>query len=238
MRTGCSAAACARATTSRCSRGTASSGRSSTSRSPDRSGRDPGLCVELAAGRRLPARALRGGRRRLRGRRAAREGRGRHGRPPVAPSTSSRITTSTGSRRTEPTSRPRTRPRSTRRPRPSTEDDLYTIIYTSGTTGPPKGCMLSQPQLLRDGDRRRQDGDDVLPARRRHAPLPPARAQLRAVDAPARRARGVHDRVPRRSAPGRRSAAAGAARRCCRASRACTRRCTPPSSRASTPPRG
>ena len=31
------------------------------------------------------------------------------------------------------------------------EDDLFTFIYTSGTTGPPKGCMISPPQLLRDG---------------------------------------------------------------------------------------
>ena len=51
------------------------------------------------------------------------------------------------------------------------EDDLYTIIYTSGTTGPPKGCMLSQPQLLRDGERRRPDAR-LLPRRRPDAPVP------------------------------------------------------------------
>ena len=50
---------------------------------------------------------------------------------------------------------------------------------------------------------------DVLPPRRRHAPLPPARAQLRAADAAARGARRVHDRVPRRSAACGRGAPAG-----------------------------
>ena len=38
------------------------------------------------------------------------------------------------------------------------DEDLYTIIYTSGRPGPPKGCM--PPQLLRDGEHRRPDGDE------------------------------------------------------------------------------
>jgi long-chain acyl-CoA synthetase len=31
---------------------------------------------------------------------------------------------------------------------PVAEDDLATLIYTSGTTGPPKGCMLTQKNLV------------------------------------------------------------------------------------------
>jgi len=34
------------------------------------------------------------------------------------------------------------------RPEPVEEDDLATLIYTSGTTGPPKGCMLTQRNLV------------------------------------------------------------------------------------------
>ncbi len=101
-----------------------------------------------------------------------------------------------------------------------------------------EGLHALEPQLLRDGHRRRPDGDDLLPARRRHASLPPARAQLRAVDALARGARGVHDRVPRRSARGSPKRCRRSGRPCSRASRACTRRSTPPSSPDSTPPRG
>jgi long-chain acyl-CoA synthetase len=33
-------------------------------------------------------------------------------------------------------------------PEPVAEDDLATLIYTSGTTGPPKGCMLTQRNLV------------------------------------------------------------------------------------------
>jgi long-chain acyl-CoA synthetase len=33
-------------------------------------------------------------------------------------------------------------------PEPVEEDDLATLIYTSGTTGPPKGCMLTQRNLV------------------------------------------------------------------------------------------
>ena len=102
---------------------------------------------------------------------------------------------------------------------------------------PSEGLHALESQLPRDGDGRRPDGGDVLPPRRRHAPVPPACAQLRAVDAAARahtsgsRSRSspilcVSPRPSRRSAP-----------RSCRAFRACTRRCTPRSWPSSTPRR-
>ena len=77
-----------------------------------------------------------------------------------------------------------------------------------GDDRPAEGVHAQPSQLLRDGERRRPDGDEVLPARRRDAPVPPARTQLRAADAPARRVRRLHDRLPRRPAARRRSASA------------------------------
>ena len=81
------------------------------------------------------------------------------------------------------------------------EDDLYTIIYTSGTTGPPRAACSRHRNYYEMRERRRPDAG-VLPAGRPHAPVPPARPQLRAVDAAARREGGFHDRLPRRSAAG------------------------------------
>ena len=73
-----------------------------------------------------------------------------------------------------------------------------------------EGLHDPQPQLLRHGqDDRRHRG--LLPPDRRDAPLPAARPQLWAADAPARSAHGIHDRAPVRPAPDRRRHAAGSA---------------------------
>ena len=88
------------------------------------------------------------------------------------------------------------------------ESDLFTIIYTSGTTGQPKGCMLSHrnyyamASVVDQMDSYYRE-DDLMP-------LPPARAQLRAADAPDGCVRRVPDRSPSRPASRRRGAAAGA----------------------------
>ena len=80
------------------------------------------------------------------------------------------------------------------------EDDLFTFIYTSGTTGPPKACMIRHRNyysMVQKGDEMEQRL--ILPGRR-DAPLPAARAQLRAAAAPVGGVHRLHDRVPARSA--------------------------------------
>ena len=81
-----------------------------------------------------------------------------------------------------------------------------------GHDRPAQGLHDLAPQLLRDGRGRRRPAE-LHRARGHDAPLPPARAQLRAADAPLRRLRRLRDRVPARSAPGGRRAARGEADR-------------------------
>ena len=96
-----------------------------------------------------------------------------------------------------------------------------------------EGLHDPAPQLLLDGRGRRRD-PRLLRVRRRDAPVPAARAQLRAADAPERPVLRLHASrsSPTRCAPPRRCCRSG--RRSSRACRACTRRCTRPSSRSST----
>ena len=81
-----------------------------------------------------------------------------------------------------------------------------------GDDRPPEGLHAQPSQLLRDDERRRLDAGP-LPRGRRHAPVPAARAQLRAADAPHGCLRRVSDRVPPRPAAGRGGDARGAAER-------------------------
>ena len=76
--------------------------------------------------------------------------------------------------------------------------------------GAAEGLHDPPSQLLRDGLGGRSDAEVHRP-RRRHAPLPPARPQLRQAGAPLRPVRRDHDRVPSRSARGRARDARGAA---------------------------
>ena len=90
------------------------------------------------------------------------------------------------------------------------EEDIFTFIYTSGTTGPPKACMIRHRNYYEMATvHRRRPG--VRLRRRRDAALPAAGPQLRAADAPARRAQGLHDRVLPGPAARRRGDAGGAA---------------------------
>ena len=117
------------------------------------------------------------------------------------------------------------------------DDDLFTFIYTSGTTGPPKACMILNRNYY-DMVGRIDEIESLLPPDRRHAPVPAARAQLRAAHAPARSAPRIHDRVPARPAAASARSCPKCGRRSSRPCRACSRRCTrrcPPTSR---PPRG
>ena len=80
-----------------------------------------------------------------------------------------------------------------------------------GNDRPAEGLHDPPPQLLRDGAEGRRDGGPPDRARRRDAPLPPARAQLRAPAAPLGGVHRLHDRVPARSAARGDRAAARAA---------------------------
>ena len=89
------------------------------------------------------------------------------------------------------------------------EEDLFTFIYTSGTTGPPKGCMIRHRNYSRDGVGQRPAARPRLRGGR-PAPLPPARAQLRAPGASLVAPHRLHDRLPLRAARGGPRDAAGA----------------------------
>ena len=95
-------------------------------------------------GRRLHPRPLRVGRRALRGRDPAREGRGRprRGIPRLRHVLTFADLDDLAARGRALRGRASERAARGRRAR-SSEDDLFTYIYTSGTTGPPKGCMIS-----------------------------------------------------------------------------------------------
>ena len=166
----------------------------------DRRGRGGDLREQLPPRLPLHPRALGGGRRPRRGRGAAREGR----RPGPRPRDLVR-----GARRAA-RARPRVRSGAPRRARRSRSGrrrggPLHVHLHL-GHDRAAEGLHDPAPQLLRDdGLRRARRGLRRLG--RHDAALPAARAQLRAADAPARRARGLHARVLPGPAPGRRGAA-------------------------------
>ena len=175
----------------------------------DRCRRHSGVRLELVPRRRLSPRTLGGGRDRVRGRRSARQGRGRLRR---APGAATRHHVSRPRRARRARARPRriapdrTRRRDSRghRGRP-VHDHLHVRDDRAA-----QGLHALEPQLLRDGERRRPHAR-LLPRRRPDAPVPAPRPQLRAADAAARREGRFHDRVPLGPAARRRGAAAGAA---------------------------
>ena len=138
----------------------------------------PIYAIELGARRAVRPRALRGGRRPRRGRRAAGEGRGAR---------SSHVVSYAGLDGLRASGRQYAagHPEALRERADSIdEDDLFTFIYTSGTTGPPKACMIRHRNyyaMVQKGD---EMDDRLIVAGRRDAPLPPARPQLRAAAAP------------------------------------------------------
>ena len=112
--------------------------------------------------------------------------------------------------------RPRLRGRASRRPARGWRRDrgggpLHLHLHLRHDR-PAEGLHDLAPQLLRHGRGRRRPAELHRP-RGHDAPLPPARAQLRAADAPLRRVRGLRDRVPARPAPGRGRPGAGEADR-------------------------
>ena len=129
------------------------------------------------------------------------------------------------------------RTRSTRRRTAIDEEDLYTIIYTSGTTGPPKGCMIRHRNYyvmasVVDEMETLMRGDDVMLL---YLPLAHNYGKLMLLDGAYV---GFTIALARGPAAGGRCPAPGTPDAASRASRACTRRCTPRSSRVSTRPPG
>ena len=168
-----------------------------------RRGRGSDLPVEHAGRVRVRPRARECGRLPRR-RRAAREDRRRRARARPRARTPRRAARAGSRARREEPGRGRAGPRADRRRRP-----LHAHLHV-GDDRAAEGLHDPQPQLLRHGrDDRRDRG--LLPPDRRDAPLPAARPQLRAADAPARSAHGIHDRAPVRPAPDRRRHAAGSA---------------------------
>ena len=168
----------------------------------------PRLRLQLRARRRVPALPLGSRGNPLRGRRAARQGRGRLGR-----ADRSRARADVPRSRRPGHARPRLRGDESDSARRCLGGDrgerpLHDHLHV-GHDRAAEGLHVEPSELLRDGERRRPDGQ-LLPRRRPHAPLPPARAQLRAVDAPDGCVRRVPDRSPSRPASRRRGAAAGA----------------------------
>ena len=93
---------------------------------------------------------------------AAREGRGGLGGAPRRCSTCSRTTTSKGWPRTAATSRRRTRRSRRRHGGDRRGRPLHDHLHV-GHDRAAEGLHALEPQLLRDGERRRPDGGDVLP---------------------------------------------------------------------------
>ena len=163
------------------------------------------LREQLAQGRRLHPRALGVGRRALRGRDPAREGR-------VGPRRRAAASTRAHLRRPRRPGRARSRLRgraSERAARGRRADrggrPLHLHLHVRYHRAA-QGLHDLAPELLRHGRGRRRPAE-LHRARRHDAPLPSARAQLRPPDAPLRRLRRLRDRVSARSAPGRRGAA-------------------------------
>ena len=175
----------------------------------DRRDRGGDLRIELAEGRRLHHRALRFGRRPLRGRGAAREG-GAGSRRDPAPAARSDLRRPGRARRAgsrfcrDPSERPGRGGGGRRGRRP-----LHLHLHVRDDR-PAEGLHDLEPQLLRHGRRRGRPGDLHRP-RGHDAPVPAARPQLRSADAPLRALRRLHDRFPARSAPGRERARHGQA---------------------------
>ena len=151
------------------------------------------LLVELGARRAVRARALAVRRRPRRGRGAAREGRGRRARPRHLVRRARRSARARPCVRGRSSERARRARRLDRRGRP-----LHVHLHV-GDDRPAEGLHDPAPQLLRDGPEGRRDGAPADHARRPHAALPPAGAQLRAAPAPVGALRRFLDRVPRRS---------------------------------------
>ena len=171
----------------------------------DRRDRRGDLRQQLGQGRGLHPRPLRVGRRALRGRRAAREGRGGPRRDPAPPARPHlrRPRRSRGARTCVRGRAPERAARGRRGDRGGRPLHLHLHLRHDR---PAEGLHDLAPQLLRDGRGRRRPAE-LHRTRGHDAPLPPTRAQLRPADAPLGRLRRLRDRLPARPAPGSRGAA-------------------------------